>query len=155
MACAIARTGASLTQGFFSRERNSGAALLRRTTAGVGCAIRIGAGPPQPAAWSVPVWAGATGVPLRADLWHRALQNPRFILRADRRPPGGGGLKLWRDASPDRSARHAHLYVKFGKLFFVTHSASREPYERRGENVNQFNGAIFSICREIRVGGGG
>ncbi|MDB5550205.1 MAG: hypothetical protein JWL86_189 [Rhizobium sp.] len=67
----------------------------------------------------------------------------------------GGGLKLWRDASPDRSARHAHLCAKFGKLFFKRAAWFWREAIGKAKNVNQISGAYSKICREIRGGGGG
>ena len=117
MACAMARTGATLTQGFFSWAGVFEGAVFRRAAAGVDCAVRASARPAQLTARSAPAWTGATGIPLRADRRLRALRDLRFSLRGGGTGPRGGGLKLGRGASPDRSARHAHLCAKFGKLF--------------------------------------
>ncbi|MCU1328256.1 MAG: hypothetical protein JWN34_3626 [Bryobacterales bacterium] len=89
LACSTARTGASLTQGFFSRTRIFGDAALCWAVAGFDCAVQVQATAAQLTARSVPLGTRAMRIPLHVD--HR-LPGPRkfrFILRARLAPRGG------------------------------------------------------------------
>ena len=99
------RIGPSLTQGFFfagpgfwsfAFPLNGRWRRLRHSGPGRACAIRcaVGARLGRRDGHSTASGPSAPGAP-----------GSSIYFTGGRRPPGGG-LKLWRDASPDRSAKH-------------------------------------------------